>query len=277
MTHLEEKMTTKRKHLAVLVSLLTVAFMLFSGFTLPSKGNNGYINIYGDMLETKSIKEGNVCNITGKVNFARGAYKINAYVTDRYGSVYQSASWTTSTYTTRPTTVMLKNTSINYDIHFENLSTGNYYLIISASDMPGNHVAYSYEFTISRIGIPATSNAAYSFVRTMYAECLKRPYSESEVESWAYNLSRGYINAATVAVGFFESSEFLGKNLSNEEFVTRLYKALLNRDPDQGGYNSWLYNLNHGMNRHTVIYYFVASDEFTRRCNSYGIVRGNVY
>ena len=273
MTHLEEKMTTKRKHLAVFVSLLTVAFMLFSGFTTHWSS----IRFEGNMLETTCIKEGNVCNITGTISFDRGAYKISACVVDGYSNVYQTATWRTNCYSTRPQTIYLQYTNINYGIHFENLATGNYKLIITAEDWPGNCTTNVYTFTISRIGMPVTSNSAYSFVRNMYDECLKRPYSESEVESWAYNLSRGYTSAATVAVGFFESAEFLGKNLSNEEFVTRLYKALLHRDPDQGGYNSWLYNLNHGMNRHTVIYYFVASDEFTRLCNNYGIVRGYVY
>lgn len=54
-----------------------------------------------------------------------------------------------------------------------------------------------------------------------------------------------------------------GQNASDEEFVRGLYKTLLNREPDEWGYNQWLKSLKSGrLNRDQVRYGFLNSTEY---------------
>ena len=49
--------------------------------------------------------------------------------------------------------------------------------------------------------------------------------------------------------------------VSNGTFVTRLYRGIVGRDPDTGGYNSWVSSLNGGTSRATVKNGFTTSAE----------------
>lgn len=58
---------------------------------------------------------------------------------------------------------------------------------------------------------------------------------------------------------------------SNADFVRRLYKAVLGRDYDQGGYEFWVHSLQYGSSRMQVLNGFLYSDEFANRCSKLGI------
>ena len=66
------------------------------------------------------------------------------------------------------------------------------------------------------------------------------------------------------------------KNLSNQDFIRTAYIALLDREPDQTGMQSWINILNQTGDRTRIIRGFVKSDEFMNLCNSYGIIRGDL-
>jgi hypothetical protein len=68
-----------------------------------------------------------------------------------------------------------------------------------------------------------------------------------------------------------ESAEFINRNTSNEDFITILYRAFFDREPDTGGYYDWLNQLNSGKSRQNVLNGFIYSTEFENLCNSYGI------
>ena len=72
------------------------------------------------------------------------------------------------------------------------------------------------------------------------------------------------------------SDEFQGKNLSNEDYVKTIYIGLLDREADPAGLAAWVKVLDEGMSRMFVFRGFVESDEFTKICEEYNIVRGNV-
>ena len=76
---------------------------------------------------------------------------------------------------------------------------------------------------------------------------------------------------ADVANGFISSQEFQEKNTSNSDFLLLLYKAFLNRDPDLGGWNTWLAELDAGEDRLEVLNGFIYSTEFFSLCSKYGI------
>lgn len=111
-----------------------------------------------------------------------------------------------------------------------------------------------------------------SFVSRFYVQCLERQPDPEGLNEWVGRLLNGSKTGADVAEGFVSSEEFLNRNHSNEEFVTILYRAFFNREPDSSGYNSWLGKLAGGASRRTVLDGFLKSQEFAELCNNYGII-----
>lgn len=67
-----------------------------------------------------------------------------------------------------------------------------------------------------------------------------------------------------VARGFISSPEFkalYGSNASDRDFVTKLYNNVLDRNPDQGGYDFWLGAMANGLSREDVLINFSESNE----------------
>ena len=114
------------------------------------------------------------------------------------------------------------------------------------------------------------------FVSRMYQSCLGRKYDESGLNTWVTSLVSGNMTGANIAEGFFYSDEIKSKNLSNQDFIRTAYIALLDREPDQTGMQSWINILNQTGDRTRIIRGFVKSDEFMNLCNSYGIIRGDL-
>jgi hypothetical protein len=115
------------------------------------------------------------------------------------------------------------------------------------------------------------------FVRAMYLGALNREPSDSELAAALSSLttacfSFGFTDAArTLATTIFTSSDFTSLTLTNTQFVVRLYKAYLNRDPqdpetlDTAGLNNWVTILNGGETRANVRNAFAVSLEFNNR------------
>lgn len=76
---------------------------------------------------------------------------------------------------------------------------------------------------------------------------------------------------AQVASGFVFSQEMENRELSNQEFVTMLYKTMMDREPDDTGLNDWVTKLQSGTSRQTVFNGFANSVEFDRIVRSYGL------
>ena len=81
-----------------------------------------------------------------------------------------------------------------------------------------------------------------------------------------------YDAASAASIGFFESVEYQNKNKTDEEFLTDLYHAFFNREPDAGGYSYWLDMMaNKGYSRRRVIIEgFGTSLEFRNVLQNYG-------
>jgi hypothetical protein len=68
----------------------------------------------------------------------------------------------------------------------------------------------------------------------------------------------------SVATGFISSPEFqklYGANVSDRDYVTKLYNNVLDRNPDQGGYDFWLGALANGATREDILVNFSESKE----------------
>lgn len=132
---------------------------------------------------------------------------------------------------------------------------------------------HSNEFTgiCRESGIYAT--AAEAFASRLYTKCLDRSYDAAGLKAWADLLHSHTIGGGEAAKGFFFSDEFLKKDLSNEEFVIRCYRTLLNREPDAQGLADWIRVLAQNQSRASVLDGFIDSSEYAKLCVSYGIDR----
>ena len=91
------------------------------------------------------------------------------------------------------------------------------------------------------------------------------------MEGWVNALRNGTLSGADVANRFIFSKEFINRNTTNEDFVTILYRAFFNREPDTPGYNGHVNGLYNGVSRQAILSGFIYSIEFENLCNSYGI------
>ena len=111
------------------------------------------------------------------------------------------------------------------------------------------------------------------FAERMYTVCLGRAAETDGLAYWSKGLYEKTFTGKSILESFFLSSEIKGKNLTNREYVRRIYKVMLDRDPDSSGWDYWEDRLNSGASPTAVIAGFIDSNEFTRICNEYGIKR----
>ena len=128
-------------------------------------------------------------------------------------------------------------------------------------------------FNISSLNADSKSQVS-EFVTRFYKLCLDREPDAGGLNDWVNNLLARKITGAQAAEGFIFSAEFTAKNTNNSEFLTILYRAFFNREPDSDGFNKWLALLNAGSSRQFVLAGFVNSDEFKTLCKNYGITAG---
>ncbi len=114
-----------------------------------------------------------------------------------------------------------------------------------------------------------------AFVARMYTVALDRRFDVGGLEAWTQLLLDKKIDGNKAVRGFFMSEEFAGRRLSDEEFITVLYRAMFDREPDAVGMNNWLKALADGKKRQDVGKGFAYSDEFDNLCSLYGIIAHN--
>lgn len=120
---------------------------------------------------------------------------------------------------------------------------------------------------------PDDGNPVADFVERLYKECLGRTSDAQGREDWTSLLMEGSIGGKDTARGFFFSEELMNANVSNEEYVTLLYKVMLDRTPDLQGYQTWVDLLAAGTDRMDIFNGFGDSVEFGNLCEQYGIER----
>ncbi len=111
-----------------------------------------------------------------------------------------------------------------------------------------------------------------NFVKRFYKEVLGRDAEPAGLNYWSDALATGVRAGSDVAKGFIFSQEFQNRNLNDNEFVTTLYLAFFNREPDSAGYTTWVDSLAKGTTRAEVLDGFLYSLEFGNLCRSYNIL-----
>ena len=126
-------------------------------------------------------------------------------------------------------------------------------------------------------GVPSVeiqpNQQTIEFATRLYTTCLRRNADQNGLMAWARQLANQRDTGTGAARGFFFSSEFTNQNVSNRDFVRRLYLTFMDREPDESGYNAWVTQLDSGVSREEVFNGFALSPEFSRICADYGIIR----
>ncbi len=113
------------------------------------------------------------------------------------------------------------------------------------------------------------------FVERLYVVALGRASEPEGKEFWCTHVGNGDLNGAQCANEFLLSKEFKDRSLSNEEFLTVLYKTFFDRDAaaDPDGFNFWM-NCLKTQGRDSVVDCFINSEEWCNVCASYGVKSG---
>ncbi len=110
------------------------------------------------------------------------------------------------------------------------------------------------------------------FIDSLYRNCLGRKWDTNGLTQWVNALATRQITGSQLVESFFYSEEFMGKNLSNEEFIKCLYRAVFDREADAEGLRVWKSFLLAGNPRSTLVSNFTSSAEFIILCNESGIL-----
>ncbi len=110
------------------------------------------------------------------------------------------------------------------------------------------------------------------FVERFYQEILSRQGEESGIIYWIEKLGYKSLAAADIARGFIESDEFKSRDTDDKTYLTILYHAFFNREPDNAGMRYWQTKLSDNVSRFHVLNGFLYSSEFYTLAQSYNIL-----
>lgn len=160
------------------------------------------------------------------------------------------------------------NPAENHLLSISEVTKGNRSCIVDC--VPCSQKAATPGLTYTYIDVPLRKKPD-ALVRRLYNTVLLREADESEINTWTDKLISDGISAEKLVRSFFGSEEFQAKNLSDDAFLDIVYQAVLGRNPDEAGKNSWQLWLDKGLTRDLVIINFVKSDEFGNYCKDNGI------
>ena len=100
----------------------------------------------------------------------------------------------------------------------------------------------------------------------LYHKALERDYDNEGLAYWMCQLASHKTTWEEVGASFVLSDEMIGFNLSDKEYVTRLYRTFMEREPEDDGLKYWVTLLGEGTTRETVVYGFTRSPEFVAKC-----------
>ncbi len=111
-----------------------------------------------------------------------------------------------------------------------------------------------------------------TFIARLYTRALGRTYETAGLNDWCGRILTGSWTVYDVSTkGFFHSTEFYNRNLSDDQYVKVLYRTFLDREYDRAGYDYWMNRLAAGASRDEVLAGFSNSREFAELMKSYGL------
>ncbi|MBR2067788.1 MAG: DUF4214 domain-containing protein, partial [Solobacterium sp.] len=89
--------------------------------------------------------------------------------------------------------------------------------------------------SLKKVDIEVIDNEVLAFIKRLYRLCLNREADKAGISYWWLSLVNQSIMAADAVKGFFTSNEMNKLNLSDEEFVSRCYRVMMDREGDVAG------------------------------------------
>ncbi len=111
----------------------------------------------------------------------------------------------------------------------------------------------------------------------LYDTVFGRVPEQEEIDFWVDLMAehRPDVTARVMVNSFLNGEEYTNLNRNNTEYVTDLYHAIFNREPDGSGLSDWVNRLdNEGWTREQVLNGFTSSQEFMDQCLRTGIEVG---
>ena len=116
------------------------------------------------------------------------------------------------------------------------------------------------------------------FVERLYTIALGRA---SEAEGKAYWVEQvvknGFTGADCARFFLLEAPEFMGRGLTDDQFVETLYLTFFGRESEADGKAYWLGRLASGSTRAELVNEFIESTEWCNICATYGVKSGALY
>ena len=110
-----------------------------------------------------------------------------------------------------------------------------------------------------------------AFVNRNYLYALRRKGEPDGLNDWTGKLLNKVQTPKQVANDFVFSEECINRGLNDRDFVDMLYHLYMDRDPDEGGLQYWVSELNAGTPREEAAAGFADSPEFREIVKSYGL------
>lgn len=139
------------------------------------------------------------------------------------------------------------------------------------------NVCSSYDLTLgyyvprNKLDFKPNEEMVRSFVTRLYEMAYDREPDQAGLDYWSGTIMNGSYNGYTLSRYFVFSNEMESLELSDEEFLTRLYRIFMDREPDSAGFNYWYEKMQNGLDRRGVFDGFAYSTEYVRLCLDAGI------
>ena len=122
---------------------------------------------------------------------------------------------------------------------------------------------------------PAKDPSFEDFVERLYTVALGRA-SEAEGKAFWVDqvVNKGFTGADCARFFLLDAPEFLGRGLTDDQFVEILYKTFFDRESEADGKAYWLGRLASGSPKADVVNDFIESVEWCNVCATYGVKSG---
>ena len=125
---------------------------------------------------------------------------------------------------------------------------------------------------------PAKDPSFEDFVERLYVVALGRASEPEGKAFWVDQVvNKGFTGADCARFFMLGAPEFLGRGLTDDEFVEVLYKTYFDRDSEPDGKAYWMGRLASGTERAVLVEQFIESVEWCNVCAMYGVKSGALY
>jgi len=115
------------------------------------------------------------------------------------------------------------------------------------------------------------------FIDRLYSTALGRETDYGGFEFWVQKVRKEGTSYSALVEFFVLSDEAKQTYKKNSEYINMLYKAIYDREADEGGYEYWSAYMYFGMNREEVLEGFLGGQEFENLCKRYGGTKGSYH